>query len=448
MKATKINEKFSITGQLSPEDLSRAAARGFAAVVNNRPDGEETFQPTADQMSAAARREGLGYVHIPVKGPDITKDSVRRFQYALSSTDGPVLAHCRTGTRSLMLCAIGEVLDRRMTLGEVDELGARHGFDLSGVRAWHQSRRGSIDINLLNATRTEMTKKPEVTGFFDKRTFSIQYVVADPATKKCAIIDPVLDYDEKSGATATKNADRILNFIREKGYSVEWILDTHPHADHFSAAHYLRQKTGALSAIGEKVTEVQKLWKGYYNWPDFPADGSQWDRLFADGETFRVGDIDAKVMFSPGHTLASITYVIGDAAFVHDTLFMPDSGTARADFPGGSANVLWKSIQGILALPDETRIFTGHDYQPDGREPRWESTVAEQKAKNTHMSKLRTEAEFVKTREARDRTLPMPKLILHALQVNANGGRLPEPESNGRRYLKIPLDLLEGAAWD
>lgn len=293
-----------------------------------------------------------------------------------------------------------------------------------------------------------MAPKPEVTGFFDRRTWSIQYVVADPETKKCAIVDPVYDFDEKSGQTASTNADRILEFVRDKGYEVEWILDTHPHADHFSAAAYLKQKTGAQTAIGEKVTEVQKLWKDFYNWPDFPADGSQWDRLFADGDTFRVGNIDAKVMFSPGHTLASITYVIGDAAFVHDTLFMPDSGTARADFPGGSARVLWKSIQDILALPDETRIFTGHDYQPGGREPLWESTVAEQKAKNIHMAKYKTEEEFVAAREARDRTLPMPKLILHSLQINTRGGRLPEPEANGRRYLKIPLDLLTGASWD
>lgn len=292
-----------------------------------------------------------------------------------------------------------------------------------------------------------MSRKPEVTGFFDPRTWSIQYVVADPETSKCAIIDPVLDYDEKSGSTATHHADEILRFIADKGYEVEWILDTHPHADHFSAAHYLKEKTGAPTAIGEKVTEVQKLWKGFYNWPDFPTDGSQWDRLFADGDTFTVGSIPARVMFSPGHTLASITYVIGDAAFVHDTLFMPDSGTARADFPGGSASVLWKSIQEILALPDETRLFTGHDYQPDGREPLWESTVAEQKAKNIHMAKLKTEADYVAVREARDKTLPMPKLILHALQINTNAGRLPEPESNGTRYLKIPLNLLD-SAWD
>ncbi|MDI7861717.1 MBL fold metallo-hydrolase [Rhizobiaceae bacterium n13] len=292
------------------------------------------------------------------------------------------------------------------------------------------------------------TQHPHVTGFFDKRTWSIQYVVADHDTHKCAIIDPVLDFDEKSGSTATINADRIIDFVRANDLQVEWILDTHPHADHFSAARYLKDKTGAPTAIGARVVEVQQLWKGIYNWPDFKADGSQWDRLFEDGDRFKVGNIDARVMFSPGHTLASITYVIGDAAFVHDTLFMPDSGTARADFPGGSAKRLWTSIQQILALPDETRVFTGHDYQPDGREPRWESTIAEQKASNIHMSKYRTEAEFVEIREARDRTLAMPKLILHALQINMNGGRLPVPEANGRRYLKFPLDALGGAAWE
>jgi len=289
--------------------------------------------------------------------------------------------------------------------------------------------------------------RPEVTGFYEPRTGSIQYVVADPATRQCAIIDPVLDYDEKSGATATIEADRLLTFIGDRGFTVQWILDTHPHADHFSAAHYLKEKTGAPTAIGEKIVEVQKLWKDIYNLPAMRTDGSQWDKLFADGEHFTVGSIPARVLFSPGHTLASITYVIGDAAFVHDTLFMPDSGTARADFPGGDAMALWTSIEAILALPDETRIFTGHDYQPGGRAPMWESTVAAQKATNIHMSKFRTAENFVAARQARDRTLPMPKLILHALQVNTNAGRLPDPESNGRRYLRIPLDVLEGAAW-
>ena len=289
--------------------------------------------------------------------------------------------------------------------------------------------------------------KPRVKGFFDPRTWSIQYVVSDPTTKTCAIIDPVLDFDEKSGATGTVNADAILDYVAEKGLTVEWILDTHPHADHFSAAHYLQEKTGAPTAIGEHVVDVQRLWKDIYNWPELAADGSQWNRLFAHGDRFKIGSLYAHVLFSPGHTLASITYVIGDVAFVHDTLFMPDSGTARADFPGGSAKTLWGSIRNILALPDETRVFTGHDYQPGGREPLWESTMGDQRRLNLHLVG-KSEADFVALREALDRTLPMPKLILHALQVNVRGGRLPEPEGNGRRYLKFPLDALAGAAWE
>lgn len=294
-------------------------------------------------------------------------------------------------------------------------------------------------------TDPSLTQRPEVKGFFDPRTWSIQYVVSDPATRMCAIIDPVLDFDEKSGATGTMNADAILDWVTQQGLEVEWILDTHPHADHLSAADYLKGRTGAPTAIGARIGDVQRLWKALYNWPALRDDGSQWDRLFADGDVFKVGSIDAHVIFSPGHTLASITYVVGDAAFVHDTLFMPDSGTARADFPGGSAKALWTSIQRILALPDETRIFTGHDYQPGGRKPLWESMVAAQKA-NIHLSGKDEEA-FVSLRVSRDRTLAMPKLILHALQVNIRGGRLPDPESDGNRYLKIPLNALSGAAW-
>jgi glyoxylase-like metal-dependent hydrolase (beta-lactamase superfamily II) len=290
---------------------------------------------------------------------------------------------------------------------------------------------------------------PIVTAFFEKRTSSVQYVVADPQTKRAAIIDPVLDFEPRSGATATHSADALLAHIDAQGYTLDWILDTHPHADHFSAAGYLKERTGAPTAIGEKIVEVQKLWKRIYNLPDsFKTDGAQWDRLFADGEGFRIGSMEAAVMFSPGHTLASITYLVGDAAFIHDTIFMPDGGTARADFPGGSANALWDSITRIMALPDDTRLFTGHDYCPGGRAPRWQSTVAQQRAENTHLVKAKTEAEFVALREARDRTLPMPTLILHSLQVNIAGGRLPAAEDNGRRYLKIPLDALEGAPWD
>ena len=288
--------------------------------------------------------------------------------------------------------------------------------------------------------------RPEVTGFYEERSGSVQYVVADPATGDCLIIDPVLDYDEKSGATATIQAERLLGFIAAKNYRLTRILDTHPHADHLSAAAWLKQKTGAPTGIGAKVTGVQKLWKDFYNLPDFPTDGSQWDQLYHEGDSFDLGRIPVRVMFSPGHTLASVTYVIGDAAFVHDTLFMPDSGTARADFPGGSAQQLWSSIQAILSLPDETRLFTGHDYRQGGREEAWESSVAEQRRTNSHMSKFLTEETYVAARQARDATLPMPKLILHALQVNINAGRLPEPEADGRRYLKIPLDLLK-APW-
>ncbi|MFT4015208.1 MAG: MBL fold metallo-hydrolase [Paracoccus sp. (in: a-proteobacteria)] len=292
-----------------------------------------------------------------------------------------------------------------------------------------------------------MTHVPEVTGFYDERSGSVEYVVADPATGHCAIIDPVLDYDEKSAATATIRAERLLSFVDERGYALQWVLDTHPHADHLSAADYLRRRTGVPIGIGAKVVEVQKLWKDFYDLPDFPADGRQWDRLFSDGDSFMLGKIPVRVMLSPGHTLASVSYVIGDAAFVHDTMFMPDSGTARADFPGGSARALWHSIQAILALPDQTRLFTGHDYRAGGRPPAWQSSPAEQRAANIHLSHRPTEAEFIAAREARDRSLPMPRLILHALQINTNAGRLPEPGPNGRRYLKIPLDLLH-APWD
>lgn len=285
--------------------------------------------------------------------------------------------------------------------------------------------------------------KPIVQGFHEASSGSVQYVVSCPVTCCCAIIDPVLDFDEKAGATSTRSADAILAYVHGEGLRVEWIVDTHPHADHLSAARYLKEATEAPTATGERVVDVQVLWKDIYNLPaDFSTDGSQWDRTFADGETFRIGKLDACVMHSPGHTLASITVVVGDAAFVHDTLFMPDSGTARCDFPGGDAARLWRSIQRILTLPDETRVFTGHDYGQGGREPQWESTVAEQRATNTHIVAVGTEDEFVVVRKARDASLPMPKLILHALQVNIRGGRLPEPEANGKRYLKIPLDAF------
>ncbi|TRO93687.1 MBL fold metallo-hydrolase [Glycocaulis profundi] len=288
-----------------------------------------------------------------------------------------------------------------------------------------------------------MTVTPVVATFWDELTGSWQYVFHDPASMKGAIVDPVWNYDPLAGALSTREADRILAYVRREGIEIEWILDTHPHADHFSAAPYLKEKLGAPIAIGERVTEVQKLWRDIYNLPDFPCDGRQWDRLFADGDSFRVGGIEVKVMFSPGHTLASITYVAGDAAFVHDTLMMPDSGTSRADFPGGSAHALYRSLQAILSLPPETRLYVGHDYAPEGREARCMATVAEHRAGNKHLKNAVSESEYVEVRNSRDATLPLPRLMLAALQVNIRGGRLPEPESDGRSYLKVPVEYFD-----
>jgi glyoxylase-like metal-dependent hydrolase (beta-lactamase superfamily II) len=287
-----------------------------------------------------------------------------------------------------------------------------------------------------------------VEALFEKRTSSVQYIVVDEATKHCAIIDPVLDFNESSASVRTSSADQLLELIRARGYQLKWILDTHPHADHLSAAGYLKEQTGAPTAIGEKVTAVQTMWKEIYGFPDsFPTDGRQWDRLFGDGERFELGRSSIEVMLSPGHTPASVTYLVDDIAFIHDTLFMPDVGTARADFPGGSAVDLWKSIQRILALPDNTRVFTGHDYPPKDREPAWESTVAQQKAENVHLRKARTVDEFVRLREERDKGLPLPAQMLFALQVNIRGGRLPEPIA-AKRFLTIPVDAFPDAAWE
>lgn len=289
-----------------------------------------------------------------------------------------------------------------------------------------------------------MTTSPVVQSFWDEPTGSWQYVFHDPATMKGAIVDPVWDYDPNAGATRPTNAQAILDYIEEAGIEIVWILDTHPHADHFSAAPWFKERLGAPTAIGEKVVGVQKLWKDIYNLgEDFPTDGSQWDRLFADGETFHVGEIEVSVMFSPGHTMASITYVAGDAAFVHDTLMMPDSGTSRADFPGGSSAALYDSLQRILALPDDTRLYVGHDYRPNGRAAECMATVADHKAANIHLRDAPDEAEYRAVRDARDATLPLPKLMLAALQVNIRGGRYPAAEDNGRSYLKIPLDYFD-----
>ena len=284
---------------------------------------------------------------------------------------------------------------------------------------------------------------PSVTAFFDEATFTVTYVVADPGSAQAAIVDPVLDYDPASGRTATASADKVAAFVSDNALSIDWILETHVHADHLSAAPYLREKLGGRIAIGRHVAAVQETFKGVFNIADLATDGSQFDHLFEDGDEFRVGGIAGSIIGTPGHTPACITYVIGDAAFVGDTLFMPDFGTARTDFPGGDAGMLYDSIQRILALPDDTRLFMCHDYKAPGRDTfAWDTSVAEQRAANVHINRKVSRDEFVAMREGRDAELGMPKLILPSIQVNVRAGQLPEAEANGVRYLKIPLDTL------
>lgn len=282
---------------------------------------------------------------------------------------------------------------------------------------------------------------PEVTAFYEQKTGSVQYVVTDPATRQCAIIDPVWNYDERSARTTTESVQELIDYVDRERLTVVWVMDTHPHADHMSATKRVSEHFNAPTAIGNRITEVQKPWQTIYNLGDtLQADASQWDHLLADGDTFRIGELTGYTMACPGHTLASMTYVIGNAAFIHDTLFMPDGGSARADFPGGDARALYRSIQRILSLPDDTRLFVGHDYCPNGREPRWESTVAEQRAHNIHLQQCPTEDEYVAMREGRDAQLQLPNLMLESLQVNIRGGQLPPAEDDGRHYLKIPLN--------
>jgi len=284
---------------------------------------------------------------------------------------------------------------------------------------------------------------PTIKAFFDENTFTVTYVVSDPETASAAIIDPVLDYDAASGRTATRSADAVVDYVKANALSVEWILETHVHADHLSGAHYLRDHVGGRTAIGRDVAAVQDTFRKIFNIERLAADGSQFDRLFVDDDTFSIGRLEGRAMHTPGHTPACMTYVIGDAAFVGDTLFMPDFGTARCDFPGGSARTLYRSIQRILSLPADTRLYMCHDYKAPGRdEYRWETTVAEQHEKNVHVHDGVTEDEFVEFREGRDAKLGMPALILPSLQANIRAGDLPDPEANGIRYFKVPIDAL------
>lgn len=288
-----------------------------------------------------------------------------------------------------------------------------------------------------------MSAAPQIEAFFDPQTWTVSYVLWDAQTRRAALIDPVLDYNFKSGHTGTASADKLLDFVQSQNLGVDWILETHAHADHLSAARYLQGQVGGRIAIGEHIREVQTVFKKLYNLErGFLPDGSQFDHLFRDGERFQVGNIELTALLVPGHTPADMAYLAGDAVFVGDTLFMPDVGTARADFPGGDARQLYRSMRRLLELPPETRIFVCHDYPPAGRTPAWQSTVAQQRAHNIHVHDGVSEEQFVAMRQARDATLDVPTLILPSIQVNVRAGQMPPADDNGVAYLRIPINAL------
>lgn len=285
--------------------------------------------------------------------------------------------------------------------------------------------------------------RPEVTAFFDPKTNTISYVVQDPGSKACAVVDSVMDIDYAAGRISYESADRIIDFVRENGLTVDWLIETHVHADHLSGAPYIQEKLGGRIGIGENIRTVQDTFGKVFNeGTEFQRDGSQFDHLFRDGDTYKVGGMACFAMHTPGHTPACMTHVMGNAAFVGDTLFMPDGGTARADFPGGDAHELYHSIRKVLSLPEETRLFMCHDYGPNGREIRWETTVGEERKHNIHVRDGVTEEEFVAMRQARDATLDMPKLIIPSIQVNMRAGKLPPKDDSGRTFLKVPVNGL------
>ena len=292
-----------------------------------------------------------------------------------------------------------------------------------------------------------MAGAPIIQAFFDEPTNTVSYLVADPATKEAAVIDPVLDYDHNTGEVDTRSVEAILQAADESDYKVVWTLETHAHADHLSGSPYIKAKTGAKIGIGEHIKDVQRIFRPVFNATDLKTDGSDFDHLFKDGEQFKIGELHANVLYTPGHTPADVTYKIEDAAFVGDTIFMPDFGTARADFPGGDAHQLYGSIKKLMALPPETRLFICHDYKAPGRdEYAWETTVREQREKNVHVKDGVTEDEFVATRTARDRKLSAPRLLLPSIQVNIRAGNFPPAEANGVRYLTIPVKFKNAQA--
>ncbi len=291
--------------------------------------------------------------------------------------------------------------------------------------------------------RIDLSIKPDVKAFFDPATHTISYVAKDPGSNACAVIDPVMDFDLAAGRITSDHADEIIAYVKEQHLTVEWLIETHAHADHLSGSPYIQQKLGGRIGIGAEIVVVQEEFGKIFNeGTEFQRDGSQFDRLFEDGDTYDVGGMKVFVMHTPGHTPACMTHVIGDAAFVGDTLFMPDGGSARADFPGGDAGILYDSIQRVLALPDTMRLFMCHDYGPGGREISWETTVADEKANNIHVGSGKSREEFVAMREARDKTLNMPTLIIPSIQVNMRGGKLPPADDEGTTFLKVPVNRL------
>jgi len=291
-----------------------------------------------------------------------------------------------------------------------------------------------------------MTSSPTIRAFFDEPTNTVSYLVADPTTKRAAVIDPVLDYDQKSSEVDTRSIAAVLTTAQNEGYKIDWTLETHAHADHLSGSPYVKAKTGAKIGIGEHIKDVQRIFRPIFNATDLKTDGSDFDYLFADGEHFHIGELDVEVIYTPGHTPACVTYKIGEVAFVGDTLFMPDFGTARADFPGGDARQLYRSIRKLLSLPPQTRLYMCHDYKAPGRETfAWETTVADERTKNVHVKDGVTEDEFVALRTARDDTLGTPALLLPSIQVNIRAGKFPPAEANGVRYLAIPVKFKTGA---
>jgi uncharacterized protein (TIGR01244 family) len=438
MTLKPIDDTLSVCAQIQIEDLTAIQAAGFKSVVCNRPDGESPDQTDWESIATAARALGLQVAWLPAETGKVTNDQGLAFGELMAQLPAPVLAYCRSGLRSSTLWALSQA--GRLPTEAILARTRAAGYDLSAM---------AQRITDLGAARDSATApgRMQVEGFFDPQTWTVSYLVMDTATRETAIIDSVLDYDPKSGRTRTHSADRLLARIQALGARVQWHLETHVHADHLSGAAYLRQRVGGHIAIGDQITTVQNVFGDLFNAEaTFKRDGSQFDHLLTDGETFRIGQLQVRALHTPGHTPACMTYVVSDgqdtAAFVGDTLFMPDYGTARCDFPGGDARTLYRSINKVLSLPPQTTLYMCHDYQPGGRDVKYVSTVAEQRAGNVHVRDGISEEAFVAMREARDASLDMPVLILPSVQVNMRAGELPPPESNGQRYLKIPLDAL------